>query len=173
MKKLKWLVSLIFVIGPLFVLGQQAPSSDTLLDHMTGKWLLRGIIAGNKIEHDILIGWVLGHQYIELKETSREKQADGMPLYDALVLMSRDNSKNQYNCLWLDNTSNIGLSNGVMAHAAFEPNTIAFLFKLNDHNYFHTTFTYNATNDSWHWEMTNDEDGKIEPFADAVMSRLP
>src|SRR5258708_571476 len=117
MKILKLLVSIALVIGPLSVLAQYTQSADTLLDHMVGKWLLKGKIAGAPIEHDITAAWVLGHKYIQLKETSRGKQADGTPSYGAIIFISLDKSKKQYDCLWLDNTSNSGLSNEIIAHA--------------------------------------------------------
>ena len=173
MRFLKLLIGITFLAVPHCVFGQYVQSSDTLLDHMAGKWLLKGTIAGGRVEHDITAAWVLGHQYIEIKETSREKQADGTPVYEATVFISRDKSRNQYDCLWLDNTSNSGLSNEIIAHADVKPNVIAFLFKINAKSYFHTTLTYNTADDSWHWHMTDDENGKLEVFADAVMSKSP
>ncbi len=140
---------------------------------MAGKWLLKGTIAGAKTEHDIIAEWVLGHQYIELKETSSGKQADGKPLYDAIIFISRDRLKNQYDCLWLDNTSNSGLANEIIAHAKPKSHEIALLFKFNNNSYFHTTLTYSISTNSWHWLMCNDENGKITIFADAVMSQSP
>jgi hypothetical protein len=171
MRILKLVLSLALIFSPVMVLAQQ-PSADMLLNHITGKWLLKGTIAGADIEHDITATWVLGHQYIELKETSRHKQADGMPDYDAMVFISRDNTKNQYDCLWLDNTSNSGLANEIIAHAPVKPDTLAFLFKISDHSYFHTTLSYNAANNCWHWLLTSDENGKMEVFADAMMVKV-
>ncbi len=173
MKILRSLAYLAFIIGPLGVWGQYKHPSDTLLDHMTGKWLLKGTIAGANIEHDITAAWVLGHQYMELKETSRGKQADGTPSYDAIVFITLDNTRNQYDCLWLDNTSNKGLSNGIIAHAEVTANKIPLLFKLNNNSYFHTTLSYSASTDTWHWQMYSDDNGKTETFADATMTKAP
>ena len=168
-----WLIFIAISVSPFTLYAQNTPSSDTLLDHMTGKWLLKGVIGGANIEHDVTAGWVLGHQYIQLKETSRERQASGLPTYDAMIFISHNQYKNQYDCLWLDNTSNTGLSNEIIAHAKAELNKIALLFKLNDHSYFHTTLTYEVATDSWHWLMSSDENGKTEVFADAIMSKSP
>lgn len=161
------------MVCPFTVMGQYERSSDTLLDHMTGKWLLKGKIAGAEIEHYITAGWVLGHQYLELKETSKEKNIDGTPAYEAMVFISFDKLKKQYDCLWLDNTSNSGLSNEIIAHAKAKPDEIALLFKFNNNSYFHTTLTYTASNNSWHWLMHDDENGKTKVFADAIMSEAP
>ena len=170
MKILKLITAIFLLCGPLGTFAQNTTPSDTLLDHLTGKWLLKGTIAGAKIEHDVTVSWVLGHQYIQLKETSRERQPDGTPSYDAIVLITFHNEKGQYDCLWLDNTSNSGLSNGILAHAQAEPNKIALLFKLTNGGYFHTTFTYYAANNTWHWLLQDDENGKTDIFADAIMA---
>lgn len=169
----KLLVYIAFVFGPFAVLAQYKPSADTLLDHMAGKWLLKGNIAGSREEHDITAAWVLGHQYIQLKETSRGKKIDGKPAYDAIIFISRDTVKNQYDCLWLDNTSNSGLANEIIAHAPVKPGELAFLFKFSNTSCFHTTLTYSAAADSWQWLLTDDEHGEIKVFADAVMIKTP
>ena len=153
MRIFKILIYTAFIVGPLNVSGQYKKSADTLLDHMTGKWLLKGIIAGANIEHDITAAWVLGHQYIQFTETSKEKQADGTPSYEAIVYISRDEAKHQYDCLWLDNTSNQGLANEIIAHAPTGSNQIPLLFKIDNSTFFHTTLSYNEANDSWHWLM--------------------
>lgn len=169
----KWSVLIALCASSFSVQAQYTPSSDTLLDHMCGKWLLKGVLGGARIEHDIIADWALGHQYLLIKETSREKQANGMPAYEAMIFISRDTAQHQYNCLWLDNTSNAGLSNGIIAHAPFEPGRVALLFRFNDRSSFHTTLTLNPADHSWHWTMVSDENGKKEVFADALMATAP
>jgi hypothetical protein len=39
---------------------------DPLLDHMTGWWVLRGIIEGKDTTHDVTIEWVPGHQCLRI-----------------------------------------------------------------------------------------------------------
>jgi len=119
-------------------------------------------MAGKQVKHDINAGWVLGHEYFQIKETSRERDAKGRPDYEAVVYITFNKANHQYDCLWLDNTSNAGLSNGIIAHAKREPNQLALLFKFNQHFYFHTTFTYNPSQKSWKWLMTSVDDGKKE-----------
>jgi len=157
------------IAAPGSVFPQQQPPADTLLNHFTGKWTLRGVIDGKNIQHDITASWVLGHQYLELKETSTEKQPNGLPEYEAVVFICYNTRTNRYDCLWLDNTSNAGLSNGVIAHAAFQPNTIALLFNMSDKTLFHTTFTFSPSENRWHWKMESDEGGRLQTFADAQM----
>ena len=171
MRILKLLFFLTVIISPLKVCSQNTPPIDTLLDHLSGNWVLKGIIAGGHVEHDVTAEWVLGYQYLQIKETSRERLANGRPTYDAIVYITFDSSHNQYDCLWLDNTSNAGLSNGIIAHAKKEPDQLALLFKFNDHSYFHTTLSYNAAHSSWSWVMTSEDNGKVKSFANAIMSK--
>ena len=169
---IKRLLIFLAVTGLSFRLhAQHNLPSDALLDQLTGKWLLTGYMAGKQVKHDINAGWVLGHEYFQIKETSRERDAKGRPDYEAVVYITFNKANHQYDCLWLDNTSNAGLSNGIIAHAKRELNQLALLFKFNQHFYFHTTFTYNPSQKSWKWLMTSDDDGKKEIFANAILQK--
>ena len=169
MKLLKISAALALSIAPIFALAQQPTPADTLLNRLTGKWLLKGVVAGKNIQHHIPARWVLGNQYLQLNETSDEQGPDGRPQYDAMVLLCYNNQTMQYDCLWLDKTSNSGLSNGIIAHAKFKPGTIALLFKFSGTSLFHTTFTFNPNQNTWHWKMESDDSGKTQVFADAEM----
>jgi hypothetical protein len=95
-----------------------------------------------KTIHDIDAQRVLNGQYIQLKEVSREKDQKGNPLYEAIVYICWEESKKQYSCLWLDNTSNEGISNGIIGRAKLNGDKIEMIFKFSDANQFHTTFLY-------------------------------
>ena len=97
--------------------AQPSTWQDPLLDHMTGKWILRGTIDGKQTTHDVVVEWVLGHQYIRLHEVSREKQASGQPAYEAIVFVGWDQPSSQYACLWLDSTGGGGLKGQAIGHA--------------------------------------------------------
>jgi hypothetical protein len=68
--------------------SQTVPVNDSLLDHMAGKWILKGTIAGQETTHDVAADWVLGHQYIQLKEISREKDIKGNSSNDAIIFIT-------------------------------------------------------------------------------------
>lgn len=140
---------------------------DPLLDHMTGHWVLQGIIAGQQIVHDIDAQWVLAHQYIQFHEVSREKDAKGQPAYDAIVYIGWDSGLSQYSCLWLDSTGGGGLDGKGIAHAKRGSDQLAFLFL----GTFHTTFIYDKATDSWQWTMDDEEQGKLVPFARVKLLR--
>jgi len=145
--------------------------SDPLLDHLIGKWVLQGTIAGRETTHDIAVEWVLGHQYVQLHEVSREKNANADPAYEAIVFIGWDQPLSQYACLWLDVTGGGGLSAQAIGHAGRSGDKIAFLFKGSDGSNFHTTFVYDRDTDSWQWLMDGEENGKLQPFARVKITR--
>ena len=173
MKTVIGIVAVSFLI-PIFVLAQQpATFQDPLLDHFVGKWVLTGTIGGAATTHDVDVAWVLGHQYIRIQETSREKDAKEQPAYEAIVFIGWDQPTGQYSCLWLDNTGGGGLVGQAIAHAKRESDKIAFLFKSADGSLFHTTFVYDKKADSWQWLMDGEEKGKFTAFARVKLTRKP
>jgi hypothetical protein len=120
--------------------AQEPAFQDSLLDHMTGKWVLQGTIAGKETTHDIVSEWVLSHEYVRLHEVSREKDAKGRPAYEAIVFIGWNQTSGEYACLWLDSTGGGGLSAQAIGHAKRGGDEIAFLFKGQDGSIFHTTF---------------------------------
>jgi hypothetical protein len=163
-----------FILLSVSTLAQQpATFQDPLLDHFVGPWVLTGTIGGAATTHDVDVAWVLGHQYVCIQETSREKDGKGQPAYEAIVFIGWDQPTGQYSCIWLDNTGGGGLVGWAIAHAKRESDKIAFLFKGADGSPFHTTFTYDKNGDSWQWKMDGEEGGKLTPFARVKLTRKP
>jgi hypothetical protein len=151
--------------------AQQATFQDSLLDHLTGNWVLRGTIEGMETTHDIACEWVLGHQYLSFHEVSREKDANGQAAYEAIVFIGWDEPSGGYACLWLDSTGGGGLSAQAFGYAKRSGDDIAFLFKGQDGSIFHTTFAYGKDTDTWQWLMDVEGGGKLQPFARVRLAR--
>ena len=164
-------IFLAIVLFSISVPARPSTFQDPLLDHLTGKWVLRGTIAGRKTTHDIVSEWVLGHQYVRLHEVSREKDAKGQAAYEAIVFIGWDRSASRYACLWLDSTGGDGLSAQAIGHARRGGDEIAFLFKGKDGSSFHTTFAYSKSTDTWRWLMDGEGGGKLQPFARVKLTR--
>lgn len=148
----------------------QSPSfQDPLLDHMIGKWVLQGTIGGRDTTHDVVVEWVLDHQYVRLHEVSREQTGKGQPAYEAIVFIGWDQPSGGYACLWLDSTGGGGLSAQAIGHAKRSGDEIAFLFRTKD-SVFHTTFVYSKGTNTWEWLMDDEEGGKLQPFARVKLS---
>jgi hypothetical protein len=158
-------VSLAIVTGVSAVAAPPPSLDDSLLDRMTGVWVLRGEIAGEKTTHDVVCEWVLGHEYVRIREVSREKDAAGQPAYEAIVFVGKDPKADGYACLWLDNTGGGGLAAQAIGHGQRSGDEIEFLFVGADGSRFHTTFALGAQDGSWQWLMDGENKGKLEPFA--------
>jgi len=171
MKKLFQLILLFVLISPVTVKSQQVSQPDSLLNKLAGKWVLTGTIEGQKTIHDVDAKRVLNGQYVQIKEVSREKDEKGNPLYDAVVYICWQEAKKQYFCLWLDNTSNEGISNQVIGRAKQNGDKIEMLFKFSDANQFQTTFIYDREADTWQWLMDGEENGKLQPFARVKLTK--
>jgi hypothetical protein len=150
--------------------AQQATFQDSLLDHLTGKWVLTGKIGGKPTTHDVSAAWVLNHQYVELQEVSREKNKKGEPYYTAHVYIGWDQPTAQYVCVWLDDYGDISTQS--LGHARRAGDSIAFVFRdTGDPGKFHTTFAYDVRRDGWTMNMDNESNGKLSPFARTVLTR--
>lgn len=146
-----------------------AADAAKLLDRLAGDWVLQGMIAAKQTTHDVQASWVLNHEYLELHEISREKNASGGAAYEAIVYMSWDVKAQQYTCLWLDSTSGGGLSAEGIARANPVGDSIPFIFTISPADQIHTTFSYDKTNDTWQWLIDNLEDGQIHHFANVTL----
>jgi len=152
--------------------AQPSTFRDSLLDRLAGTWVLQGQIAGKATTHDVVSEWVLGHQYLQLHELSREKDAAGQARYEAVVFIGWDQPSGQYSCLWLDSTGGGGLSAQAIGRAERSGQDIPFVFKEPDDTIsFHNTFSYDRATDSWAWLMDNTKNGKPVPFGRVRLTR--
>lgn len=170
--KSKILLMCFFVLTYSLVFAQEEQGSfqDELLDKLTGCWIMTGEIAGQDIVHDVDVEWILEHQYLQIKELSREKDEDGTAAYESLVLIGWDPGLKKYSCLWLDVTGGYALRDGAFGHAEREGDKIPFVFKMGD-GYFHNTFVYDRESDTWRWILDGEKDGKLNPFARVMLNR--
>lgn len=146
-----------------------APSS--LLDHLSGDWVLKGTIGAKETTHDVQAGWVLNREYLRLHEVSREKNAVGAPVYEAIVFIGWDDKAHQYTCLWLDSTAGNGLSAQTIARATPSADSIPFMFTISPTDSLHTTFNYDSRADTWQWLIDDEKDGKTDRFANVKLTR--
>ena len=152
--------------------GADRPQTPVeLLNRLAGAWVLRGTIGGKQTTHDVRAEWVLNHEYLQLHEVSREKNASGTPAYDAIIYIEWDAKAREYRCLWLDSTSGGGLSAQGIAHASQAGDSIPFLFTLSPSDQIRTTFRYDSAADSWQWLIDNVDRGNIRQFANVKLSR--
>jgi hypothetical protein len=164
-------ISALLFVTSFSAAAQEPAHQDPLLDRLSGSWILQGNIAGHETTHDIESEWVLNHEYLRLHETSREKNAQGQPAYEAIVFIEWDESSNEYKCLWLDSTGGGGLS-APIARGKRSNDEIAFLFTDKDRDSgVHTKFVYSKGTDTWSWLIDNEDGGKLTSFARVKLTR--
>lgn len=144
---------------------------DSLFDRLIGRWVLTGTIARQQTTHDVTFEWMLGREYVQMHEVSRERAPNGTPAYEAVVLFGRDPRSGAYACLWMDNTGAGAFDPAGVGRGAVAGDSIPFLFRYDALNKFHTTFVYDRPSDSWRWHMDNDSAGVRRPFARVTLTR--
>jgi len=144
--------------------AQQPPVNSPLLDHLAGKWLLQGTIAGQNITHDVNAEWVLDHHYLAIQEVSREKNAKGEPQYQATIYIAWNEPTKEYACVWLDVYG--GLATESIGVASPNENDLLFVFKNEKSEVtFKNDFVYDPKSKTWEWRMDNIANGVAKPFA--------
>jgi len=152
-------------------LRAQTVQRDTLLARMIGHWVLKGTIARQQVVHDVTFQWVLGGEYVEMHEISRERTPTGTPAYEAIVYLGHDPRTSQYSAMWLDNTAYGAFDPAGVGRGSAEADSIPLLFIYSTTSRFHTTFVYDRSSDSWAWHMDNDDEKGRRPFARVTLTR--
>ena len=151
-------------------LSAQSLPPDSLFNRLIGRWVLSGTIRHQQTTHDVTFEWVLGREYVQMHEVSRERANNG-PVYEAVVLFGRDARSGEYACLWLDNTGASVFDPAGTGRGSVAGDSIPFLFRYSATTSFHTTFVYDRATDSWQWHMDNDSAGVRRPFARLMLTR--
>jgi hypothetical protein len=150
--------------------GGLAP--DSLFQRLVGRWVLTGTIGRQQVTHDVTFQWMLGHEYVQMHEVSRERATNGSPVYEAVVLFGRDSSSGEYACLWMDNTGSNAFDPAGIGRGSVAGDSVPFFFRYTDSTSFHTTFVYDRAKDTWQWHMDNDKAGVRRPFARLTLARF-
>jgi hypothetical protein len=178
--KMKNLILALALLAPSAIVAQQPPVSSPLLDHLAGKWLMEGTVAGQQTKHDIDAEWVLNHHYLRIHEVSQQKNADGQPQYEAIVFIAwneqakNDQTKNDqpkhYSCAWLDVYGSFSAAS--IGVAPPSENELAFIFKNEKGEPdFSNDFVYDAKNDSWSDALDNIVNGAKKEFGRVKLTR--
>jgi hypothetical protein len=152
-------------------LPAQSLPPDSLFHWLAGHWVLRGTMARQQTVHDVTFDWLLGREYLQMHEVSRERSPTGSPAYEAVVLFGRDPKTGAYACVWLDNTGANAFDAAGTGRGSVAGDSTPFLFHYTATTSFHTTFVYDRKGDSWQWHMDNDSAGVRRPFARVTLTR--
>jgi hypothetical protein len=162
-RHIKRLLLLFMLCSTIPSLAQQPPANSPLLDHLVGKWVLQGTIAGQETTHDVTAEWVLQHHYLRIHEGSRQKNAKGEPQYEANIFIAWNDSTKRYSCVWLDVYG--GLTIESIGVATQNGDQLPFVFKDEKGAVtFNNDFVYDAKANVWEWRMDNVANGVAKPF---------
>jgi len=142
-----------------------------LIENLAGQWVLTGDIAGQSVTHDITAEWVLGHHYLQLHELSREKEADGSAVYEAIIYIGWNAPNEQFACQWLDITGGWGLDCSAIGHGAATDGVIPFVFVTGSDTAIDNTFAYHESTDHWTWKIVNVRGDERSIFAEVRLDR--
>ena len=171
-KALQYAVLFVFATICSPMLGQKKDEKPTqMLNHLAGSWVLEGVLGRRHVTHDVTAEWILNNEYLRMHEVSREKNKNGGPAYEAIIIISWDGKANEYRCLWLDNTEGGGLSTPT-ARAKPDGQSITFVFAPPNES-LHTTFKYDDQSDRWQLTIDNVKDGKPYRFGDDTLTHSP
>lgn len=149
--------------------GQLSP--DSVFARLAGNWVLRGTMARQQTTHDVSFTWMLGREYLQMHEVSRERTPAGVPAYEAVVLFGRDPKSGEYACIWMDNTEAAAFPPAGRGHGFVAGDSLSFLFDYSASTAFHNTFVYHRSPESWDWHLDNDSAGVRKPFARVTLTR--
>ncbi|HKW10342.1 MAG TPA: hypothetical protein VJO33_08175 [Gemmatimonadaceae bacterium] len=152
-------------------LHAQVPQRDSLLNHLIGRWVLRGHMAEKDVVHDVTFSWVLGNEYVQMHEVSRERTSAGTPAYEAIVYLVHDPHTHEYRALWLDNTDYNAFLPAGQGHGVAAGDSIPFVFTYSATDRVRTTFVYDRAADTWEWHMDNEDARGRRPFARVKLTR--
>lgn len=164
------LFALALLCVPANVFGQ-ALHPDSLFPRLAGRWVLRGTIDRQQTVHDVTFKWLLGRTYLQMHEVSREREPNGTPSYEAVVLFGRDPRTGAYAAMWMDNTASAAFPPEGIGRGSVTGDSISFFFPYSATTGFHNTFAYDRAKDSWRWHLDNDSAGVRRPFARVTLTR--
>lgn len=145
---------------------------ESLMDKMTGEWVMQGKINDEEVTHDVHVDWILNRQYVRIHEVSREKNAAGEPEYEAWIHIAWDKKNQEFVVMWLDNTAVTNFSPDGVGHGKMDGERIPFIWKLADGTGIHNTFAYESSSDTWSWKIDNlDKSGQSSPFGRVTLKR--
>lgn len=149
--------------------AQQPPLQDSLLDRMSGAWVIAGTIAGRQTIHDLSASWDLDHHYLHLHEVSRERDRAGRPGYEAQVYIGWNPAQARYGCVWLDIFG--GLTTESVGMAPRAGDRLAFAFERDGQVTLRNLMVWHADSRTWDWTIVNVDHGRETIFATLVLRR--
>jgi Protein of unknown function (DUF1579) len=144
--------------------GQEALFQDSLLENLSGEWMVSRKIRNLMEENRARVEWILNHQFLQLHMID----VKAPPEYEALVMIGYEHENQRYVIHWLD------VFGGQFSEKGFgtrDGNSIRFIFRYPD-GLPHNTFTWNEENQTWRSIIEQqDEEGQWLVLAEDTFQR--
>jgi hypothetical protein len=75
---------------------QSAGLQDDLLDHLVGKWNVRGTTHNTPTAQTLEVDWVLNHQFLRIYQKTSESEFGGSVPYEAMLMVGYDATSKNY-----------------------------------------------------------------------------
>ncbi len=148
------------------------PRADSLMQRMTGDWVMTGTIGREAVTHDVTVDRILKRQYVRIHEVSRERDAAGEAVYEAWIHIAWDAANAEFVVMWLDNTGTTNFAAEGVGHGTPDGDRIPFTWRSADGSGIDNTFSYDRASDSWSWAIDNvGRDGRRSAFARVTLKR--
>jgi hypothetical protein len=127
--------------------GPGRPLSDSLLDHLAGRWRVTRQRGRQTTMTRADADWVLNHQFVRLHYHDDSASAAS---YEAIVFIGYDNASERYVAHWLDIFG--GRWSETLGYGTRVPNGIRFVFEYPD-GPFVNAFTFDGSAGNWSTRM--------------------
>jgi len=148
------------VFTSLFVItGFGQTQSRSLLNHLQGKWQMKGTVMKKPVEYIAEGMWVLQDQFLSL----HMKDVEVPPTYEVNLYIGIDSSRNQYVAHWLDSFGGAGAR--VVALGPLSADKIEIVYPYSEGR-FRNLFKYDSRKDEWTLLIESEgNDGQWSVFA--------
>jgi len=126
---------------------------------------------GHAAHHVVHADWVLGHQFLRIREETDASAPGSEKRYEATWFLGYDPISERYVLHLLDVYG--GRYSETLGYGVRDGSAIRFVFEYPD-GPFHTTYLWSPEKDTWQWLMEQkDKRGKWANFADLRLTRAP
>jgi hypothetical protein len=148
---------------------QPATWNDDLVNKLAGTWSLQGTVMGRPAHHIVTARWVLGHQFLEVREQTAPEAPATESRYDSLWFLGYDEVSERY-VLHLMDVFGARFSE-VLGFGTRDGNDLRFIFEYPD-GPFRNRWRWIPQSKSWQWHLEQkDKSGKWSVFAEVELMR--
>jgi hypothetical protein len=155
-----------WLTGSVAAQAPPGPPTPPLLEHLAGRWTMKGTLRGQPVTYRLDAGWTLQHRFVELHLRDTEHTP---PQYEARVFIGPDTLPGLVLAHWLDN---FGAAYSVpSATGRIRGDTLTLDFPYPE-GAFHDSFVFDSARRAWTIRLDQaDKAGGWKRFAEYRTTR--